>query len=93
VIKLTSSAQTLPTLRPMEGYFDIAFSPAARRHQRRRGSFEQYQAAASEPVPEGLGDDEATFLGLRDSVYLASVGPDGWPYVQHRGGPPGFPGV
>ena len=91
-MKLTSSAQTLPTLGPMEGYFDIAFSPAARRHQRRRGSFEQYQAA-SEPVPEGLGDDEATFLGLRDSVYLASVGPDGWPYVQHRGGPPGFPGV
>jgi len=30
------------------------------------------------------------FLEARDSFYLGSVGDDGWPYVQHRGGPVGF---
>lgn len=30
------------------------------------------------------------FLGERDSYYLATVNPDGWPYLQHRGGPPEF---
>lgn len=33
---------------------------------------------------------EADFLGLRDTFYMATVNEDGWPYVQHRGGPPGF---
>ncbi|MFE7420497.1 pyridoxamine 5'-phosphate oxidase family protein [Rhodococcus sp. NPDC057529] len=25
-----------------------------------------------------------------DSFFLATVTPSGWPYIQHRGGPPGF---
>ncbi|MEQ1784777.1 MAG: pyridoxamine 5'-phosphate oxidase family protein, partial [Hyphomonadaceae bacterium] len=29
-------------------------------------------------------------IAERDSFYVASVGETGWPYVQHRGGPPGF---
>ncbi|CAA9506201.1 MAG: Flavodoxin reductases (ferredoxin-NADPH reductases) family 1 [uncultured Sphingomonadaceae bacterium] len=33
---------------------------------------------------------EAAFIGLRDSFYLASLSATGWPYIQHRGGPPGF---
>jgi hypothetical protein len=37
-----------------------------------------------------LGADEAEFIAQRDSFYLASVTSDGWPYVQHRGGPRGF---
>lgn len=37
-----------------------------------------------------LGADEAAFLLGRDSFYLATVTADGWPYVQHRGGPVGF---
>ncbi|MGK5450310.1 pyridoxamine 5'-phosphate oxidase family protein, partial [Streptomyces radiopugnans] len=37
-----------------------------------------------------LGPDEIAFIAERDSFYLASVGETGWPYVQHRGGPPGF---
>ncbi len=41
------------------------------------------------------GDDqlsarEAGFIAQRDSFYIASVTEDGWPYVQHRGGPKGF---
>lgn len=47
------------------------------------------------PVPPAEGPDEMgvaeeVFIQRRDSFYLATVNPDGWPYVQHRGGPPGF---
>jgi predicted pyridoxine 5'-phosphate oxidase superfamily flavin-nucleotide-binding protein len=37
-----------------------------------------------------LGPDERAHIEARDSAYLASIGADGWPYIQHRGGPPGF---
>jgi hypothetical protein len=30
------------------------------------------------------------FIAARDSFYMATVSETGWPYVQHRGGPPGF---
>ncbi len=37
-----------------------------------------------------FGENEAAFIAARHSFYLASVSESGWPYVQHRGGPPGF---
>ena len=74
----------------MEHFGDIAFSPAVRRHQQRRGSLDQYEAMLAARPPMGLGAAEIEFLQARDSFYLASVGADGWPYVQHRGGPAGF---
>nr|WP_244977990.1 pyridoxamine 5'-phosphate oxidase family protein [Aureimonas jatrophae] len=37
-----------------------------------------------------FGENEAAFIGARDSFYLATTSETGWPYVQHRGGPPGF---
>jgi uncharacterized protein len=33
---------------------------------------------------------EEEFIAGRDSFYMATVSETGWPYVQHRGGPPGF---
>ena len=39
---------------------------------------------------DALGPDEAEFIGARDSFYLGTVSSDGWPYIQHRGGPLGF---
>ena len=41
-------------------------------------------------APQALGAEEKEFLAERDSFYMASVGSTGWPYIQHRGGPPGF---
>ncbi len=73
----------------MQSFGNIAFSESVRRHQRRRGSFDAYQQHDG-PGPHGLGPDEVEFLEERDSFYLASLGEAGWPYVQHRGGPPGF---
>lgn len=37
-----------------------------------------------------LGLEEKTFIEARDSFYMATIGHDSWPYVQHRGGPKGF---
>jgi predicted pyridoxine 5'-phosphate oxidase superfamily flavin-nucleotide-binding protein len=74
----------------MKRYSDIAFTPAVQDCQIEHGSYEHYQGAAAAPPPEGLGPDEVAFLTERDSIYLASVGENGWPYVQHRGGAPGF---
>jgi uncharacterized protein len=75
----------------MQRFSDIAFSPAVEDYQRLRGSLEHYREAATIwPAPEALGPDEIEFLTERDSFYLASVGEGGWPYVQHRGGLPGF---
>ena len=34
--------------------------------------------------------NETAFIAQRDSFYLATVSETGWPYLQHRGGPPGF---
>jgi predicted pyridoxine 5'-phosphate oxidase superfamily flavin-nucleotide-binding protein len=44
------------------------------------------------PAPEHdpLTDEECEFIAARDSFYLATVTESGWPYVQHRGGKPGF---
>lgn len=54
-----------------------------------RGAYERMEAAAG-GSPDMLSDNEIRFISARDSFYLASVTSDGWPYVQHRGGPPGF---
>jgi uncharacterized protein len=75
----------------MQRFSDIAFTPEVEAYQRQRGSLDHYrQAAAAWGPPEALGAPEAAFLAARDSIYLASVGVEGWPYVQHRGGPVGF---
>jgi predicted pyridoxine 5'-phosphate oxidase superfamily flavin-nucleotide-binding protein len=37
-----------------------------------------------------LTGEESEFIAARDSFYLATVTETGWPYVQHRGGKPGF---
>lgn len=67
------------------------FSDAAKRLQERYGSRASYQRLAeSGESGDALGPMERDFIARRDSFYLASVTVDGWPYVQHRGGPKGF---
>jgi len=72
-------------------YAKTMFSEAARRLQEQHGSRRQYERLAElGQSHDALGPYEAEFIAARDSGYLATVTPDGWPYVQHRGGPPGF---
>ncbi len=75
----------------MQTYGEVMFGAASKRLQERAGSRAQYaRLAAMGQRTDGLGDFEAEFLAERDSFYLGSVTPDGWPYIQHRGGPKGF---
>jgi predicted pyridoxine 5'-phosphate oxidase superfamily flavin-nucleotide-binding protein len=72
-------------------YEEIAFTPAVRAQQAAHGSARAYDGFDQGPDHhDRLGPIEAAFIGQRDSVYMASVGETGWPYIQHRGGPAGF---
>ena len=47
-------------------------------------------SVAAAPERDLLTDDEQAFIAARDSFYLGTISESGWPYIQHRGGPPGF---
>lgn len=61
---------------------------AAQTHYGTRSHNERYEASDAANVE--LGAHESEFIAARDSFYLATVSETGWPYVQHRGGHPGF---
>jgi predicted pyridoxine 5'-phosphate oxidase superfamily flavin-nucleotide-binding protein len=67
---------------------EIAFTDSVQRAQARYYGKSQHVDAA--PAPDALTAEEISFIGARDSFYLATVSETGWPYIQHRGGPAGF---
>lgn len=70
---------------------DIAFSPSVKAEQERRGSRAAYAALERAGGFEtGLDRFPAAFLARIDTAFLGTVNADGQPYVQHRGGAPGF---
>lgn len=74
-------------------FANIAFTPAVREAQARDGSRARYARAFESGGSirnAELGPDEATFIHAQRSFYMATVSETGWPYVQHRGGSPGF---
>jgi predicted pyridoxine 5'-phosphate oxidase superfamily flavin-nucleotide-binding protein len=72
-------------------FADIMFTDSVKSVQQRFGSREHNEKFAEQAGPnEELTEQEVTFIAARDSFYMATVNEDGWPYVQHRGGPPGF---
>lgn len=72
-------------------FANTLFSEPVKELQRRNGSRQSYERLANSGHTEQyLGPDETEFIALRDSFYMATVTPDAWPYVQHRGGPAGF---
>lgn len=72
-------------------FAELAFSPAAKELQRVHGSARQYERMQEYgPSNSVLGPAEAEFIAARDSFYMATVNENGWPYLQHRGGPKGF---
>jgi uncharacterized protein len=52
--------------------------------------FREHQTVENAPDTNALTSDEVGFIASRDSFYMATVNETGWPYVRHRGGPPGF---
>lgn len=72
-------------------FADITFTESVKAAQLRYGSREQNRGFELAENPRNLlTETEAHFIQNRDSFYQATVGENGWPYVQHRGGPIGF---
>lgn len=72
-------------------YLNLLFTPSIRAEQERQGSRRAYaRGDAPQPERDLLDADVAYFIAQADSFYMATVGASGWPYMQHRGGPPGF---
>lgn len=72
-------------------FYDIAFTPGVKRAQEHYGSrrrFEKIEDGRAEPI--ALADAEIDFIERSDGFYLATVGAQGQPYVQFRGGQTGF---
>lgn len=75
-----------------QNYRHILFNDAVKALQERHGSRASYAKmdAGADGTPDRLSGKELDYIALRDSFYMASVNADGWPYMQHRGGPAGF---
>lgn len=70
---------------------DVAFTPAVKAEQTRRGSRHGYARMEEKGGWSAtITPDLAAFIAARDSFYLSTASADGQPYTQHRGGPPGF---
>ena len=70
---------------------DVAFTPAVKAAQELRGSRKGYARMEE----KGGWSDRVTpelreFLAERDSFYFGTASAEGRPYIQHRGGHPGF---
>ena len=70
---------------------DVAFSPAVKAVQAKRGSRAHFAKMEEKGGWDtAITPDVVGFLTEARSFYLATASADGQPYVQHRGGPPGF---
>jgi len=68
----------------------FAFTESVKKAQERYGTRRSYARMETAGDRYVLTDKEAAFIQSRDSLYMATVGENGWPYVQFRGGPRGF---
>lgn len=71
-----------------EKFMQLVLTPAVKAAQDRY--FGRHYNADAPQDRDPLGQPEAAFIAARDSFYMATNNSDGWPYIQHRGGPPGF---
>jgi hypothetical protein len=70
---------------------EIAFTPEVKAAQAQRGSRQTYEryianGAANDTITPKL----AEFIAQLDGFYFGTVSSNGYPYIQFRGGPPGF---
>ena len=71
----------------MSGPEDVMFSPVVKAEQARLGSRASFE---DRDWQTEITDDLRQFLAAIDTFFLATASADGRPYIQHRGGPPGF---
>jgi hypothetical protein len=70
---------------------DVAFTPAVKSIQDRKGSRDNYaRMEEGEGWSTTITPALAAFIAEQNSIYLGTANAAGQPYIQHRGGPPGF---
>ncbi len=73
-----------------QNFTKFAFTESVKKAQEHYGTRNAYARMETSGDRYELTSKEVSFIHSRDSFYMASVGENGWPYVQHRGGPKGF---
>ncbi|CAN5699796.1 pyridoxamine 5'-phosphate oxidase family protein [soil metagenome] len=68
----------------------LAFTDPVKALQEKNGSRLSYERMERDKYVDGLTENEVAFIAQRDSFYMASIGENNFPYIQHRGGPKGF---
>lgn len=70
---------------------DIAFTDTVKVIQARKGSRDAYaHMEQGDGWSTEISAELAAFIGERNSFFMATSNAEGQPYIQHRGGPPGF---
>ncbi len=70
---------------------EIAFTPEVKAAQTQRGSRQTYERyIANGATNDAINSKLAEFIAQLDGFYLGTVSSNGYPYIQFRGGPPGF---
>lgn len=71
-------------------YAKLAFTDTIKLFQEEYGSRRGYDQMEKMNQKDGLTENEIGFIEYQDHFYMASIGKNGYPYIQHRGGPEGF---
>jgi uncharacterized protein len=70
---------------------DVAFTPSVKAIQARKGSRDVYaRMEEGGGFQSSITPDLAAFIAAQRSIFFATANAQGQPYIQHRGGPPGF---
>lgn len=72
----------------MDKFMQIMLTPAVQAAEDRY--FGKHQSVEATHERDAISPDVAAKIASRDSFYMATTNSDGWPYIQHRGGPAGF---
>jgi uncharacterized protein len=73
-----------------KNFTTLAFTPTVKTIQENMGSRKNYERMEESGDRYILTDQEKTFIESRVDFCMSTVGENGWPYMQHRGGPRGF---
>ena len=73
-----------------KNFTEIAYSKAVLAMQRKYGAVDVNAELMRSVGRSSVTPALATYLGSRISFYMATAAKGGQPYIQHRGGPPGF---
>ncbi len=73
-----------------QNFTKLAYTQSVKDAQEQYGSRRGNAAMEASGDRFVLTDREIPFIQARDTLFMATVGENGWPYMQHRGGPPGF---